>query len=466
MMLGGNNHSPKPPRNLRFSEGMLAFDGGAAEKPPGPKNEWKFSTSQGHWVTDARCYPQIQSTLDGNNVQDLVGNWQEPPAFSKCDLPVLRKDQDEAVEAWLTKGKRGMVYMPTGTGKTEVALKLIQQLGVSTLIVSPFRDLMHQWHRRINHGLGYDAGIIGDQHRTVKSISVTTYRSASIHMPILGNQFEFIIFDEVHNLPGPVQGDAARMSAAKYRLGLTATPFRTPSFDEEMIRLIGPIAYDQRIKDAKGKTLAEYEIIRVPVYMTDDEQSLYDKLRDILQEYMATQREEKPEYNFIDLAKDAARNIDARRALRAYHKRLSTEDRAEGKLRAVEDIFQMQYHRPTIIFTGTNAMARTISLKFMIPCLLGHCAKAERETILTGFEEGKFKAIVACQIMDEGVNLPSAKVGIVLGGSTSVQTAEQRLGRILRLTGDIPAALYEVVCEDTREVHRSRARRRSDAYQK
>jgi superfamily II DNA or RNA helicase len=141
------------------------------------------------------------------------------------------------------------------------------------------------------------------------------------------------------------------------------------------------------------------------------------------------------------------------------------EDRAEGKLRAVEDVFQMQPDRPTIIFTGTNAMARAVSLKFMIPCLLSHCAKEERDWILTGFRQEKFKAVVACQILDEGVDLPSAKVGVILGGSTSILKAEQRLGRLLRLTGNVPATLYEVFCQDTSEVQRSRKRRKSDAYQ-
>ena len=52
--------------------------------------------------------------------------------------------------------------MPTGTGKTEVALSILRQLAVSTFVVAPVRDLMYQWHRRIAERLGYDAGIIGD----------------------------------------------------------------------------------------------------------------------------------------------------------------------------------------------------------------------------------------------------------------------------------------------------------------
>ena len=72
--------------------------------------------------------------------------------------------------------------MPTGTGKTEVALAIMRDAAVSTLVVSPVRDLMYQWHRRILRGLGYDAGIIGDSVYRVSPVSVTTYDSACIHM--------------------------------------------------------------------------------------------------------------------------------------------------------------------------------------------------------------------------------------------------------------------------------------------
>ena len=53
--------------------------------------------------------------------------------------------------------RRGVIVMPTGTGKTEVALSIMARTAVSTLVVSPVRDLMYQWHRRILAGLGFPA---------------------------------------------------------------------------------------------------------------------------------------------------------------------------------------------------------------------------------------------------------------------------------------------------------------------
>jgi superfamily II DNA or RNA helicase len=67
--------------------------------------------------------------------------------------------------------------------------------------------------------------------------------------------------------------------------------------------------------------------------------------------------------------------------------------------------------------------------------------------------------------LDEGVDLPQVNVAIVVGGTASSRQAKQRLGRILRKSGNARAVLYEVVCADTNEAARSRRRRASDAYQ-
>ena len=143
-----------------------------------------------------------------------------------ANLPPLRVDQESALQAWI-KTRRGVLVMPTGTGKTEVALHIMHRLPVFTLVVSPVRDLMYQWHQRIQERLGYNAGIIGDNTFNKQPVSVTTYDSACIHMQNFGAEFELLIFDECHHLPGQVRSDAARMSVAPYRLGLTATPERS-----------------------------------------------------------------------------------------------------------------------------------------------------------------------------------------------------------------------------------------------
>jgi superfamily II DNA or RNA helicase len=355
--------------------------------------------------------------------------------------------------------------MPTGTGKTEVALSIMKETAVSTLIVAPVRDLMYQWHRRILQGLGYDAGIVGDGIHRVEPISVTTYDSACIHMTRLGNKFALIVFDECHHLPGDIRRDAARMAAAPWRLGLTATPERSDGRHVDVDKLIGPVAYELPMAAVRGQTLAEYNVVRVPVYLTEEEQDHYNALSKQVRQYLAQRRKAEPTFSWQDLCSETGKDPAARRALRAYYGKKAIEDRAAEKLRVLEDIFRLHAGSPTIIFTGSNAMARDVSRRFLIPCLLNHCGKRERLEILEGLRNGAYPALVANQVLDEGVDVPDVKVAIIIGGTASTRQAKQRLGRILRKSGNARATLYEIICADTKEETRSRRRRESDAYQ-
>ena len=84
---------------------------------------------------------------------------------------------------------------------------------------------------------------------------------------------------------------------------------------------------------------------------------------------------------------------------------------------------------------------------------------------LEGFAEGRYPVLVANRVLDEGVDLPAVKTAIVLGGLSSQRQAIQRLGRVLRKgSGRRRATLYEIVVDDTREVTRSRDRRRNEAF--
>lgn len=426
---------------------------------------WQWDERIAGWRIDAIEYPAVRRAIHVRRLRcdDTVGNWCKI-GWPRPDLRVLRREQQDAVDAW-RNGRRGVLVMPTGTGKTEVALSIIRDLRVSTLVVAPVRDLMYQWHRRIAERLGYDAGIVGDNLFRVLPVSVTTYDSAYLHMDRLGDRFGLLVFDECHHLPGDMRRDAARMSAAPWRLGLTATPERADGRHADYDRLIGPVVYELPLAAVRGKTLADYDIVRIPVFLGRAERARYDALARYVRRYMYVRRKSQPGFSWADLCADAGKSPEARRALKAYRAKMAIEDRAEEKLRVLEDLFRLHAGSRTIVFAGSNAMAREVSRRFLIPCLLSHCGKKERLEVLRGVEEGTYPALVANQILDEGVDLPAAKVAVVLGGKASTRQAMQRLGRVLRKAGHERATLYEVVCSGTNEENRSRKRRRNDAYQ-
>ena len=457
---------------LEFSEGTLLLKGWAhsSVKLVFGDEFWQWDPRVNAWRCHASNYSAIlakwhaardtgdtKCSLDNRAAGWVAADWP------KVDLPILRDEQQSAVDAWLQK-QSGVVVMPTGTGKTEVALRIMAETQCSTLIVSPVRDLMYQWHRRILRGLGYDAGVIGDNTFNIRPVSVTTYESASIHMPTLGNRFELLIFDECHHLPGRIRSDAARMSIANKRLGLTATPERTDGRHADLEKWIGPTVYHLSMTQVRGRSLAEYDIVRIPVHLNDAEQDLYNELSLQVSQYVYRRRQDNPHFVWKDLCSESASDPESRRVLNAFRKKQAIENRANEKLRVLEDLFRLHQGSPMIIFVGSNAMARDVSNRFLIPCLLSHCGKKERLNYLEGIKDRTYPAIVANQVLDEGVDLPVVKVAVVIGGMASKKQAKQRLGRILRRHDNQRAILYEVVCQDTSESQRSRQRRDNDAY--
>jgi len=86
----------------------------------------------------------------------------------------------------------------------------------------------------------------------------------------------------------------------------------------------------------------------------------------------------------------------------------------------------------------------------------------ERKHILEAFRAGHYPAIVTSKVLNEGIDVPEAKIAIVLGGTSSSREYIQRLGRILRKTGNRQAVLYEVIARNTVDEGRSQRRQPKD----
>ncbi len=429
---------------------------------------WRWDNRVGAWRCDAIHYAAICKALLERFGADFSDEVMKPVCVSwpRVDLPKLRPEQTEALAAWNQAGCRGQIIMPTGTGKTEVALAAMARTKTATLVAAPVRDLMYQWHRKILQAFGIDGGIVGDGLSNIKPITVTTYDSAYIHMSKMGAGFGLLIFDEEHHLPGKCRREAAILSTATMRLGLTATPHRSDGLHKDLDWLIGPVVYDMPFRKAKGSTLANFDVVRIPVALTDSEQATYNQCSRVIRHFIISRRKEQSGYKWQDLCKESGKDPQARNAQKAYYLKQSIENRAAEKLRVLEDIFRLHKGQQILVFAGSNIMAIEVSRRFLVPTILSHTRKRERLAVLDGFAKGKFEVLVANRVLDEGVDVPEAKVAVVIGGQGSIRQAKQRLGRVLRRTGSARATLYEVICENTKEVQRSRKRRKSDAYER
>src|SRR5262249_10047337 len=137
---------------------------------------------------------------------------------------------------------------------------------------------------------------------------------------------------------------------------------------------------------------------------------------------------------------------------------------APGKLRLLERLLAKHASDRVLIFTYDNATVYEIARRFLVPAITHQTKTKERRQILLRFHNGEYPILVTSQVLNEGVNVPAANVGIVLSGTGSVREHVQRLGRLLRKHGDKQAILYEVVAHGTAEEFTSDRRRQHHAY--
>lgn len=376
-----------------------------------------------------------------------------------------RPYQQEAIEAWRKAKGRGVVVLPTGAGKTHVAVMAIEDKRRSTLVIAPTLDLVRQWYDALRTTFGVGVGIVGGGHHEIRDLTVTTYDSAYLHMEHLGDRFGLLVFDEAHHLPGATYALAARLSLAPFRLGLTATPERQDGRETELDALVGPIVYRRDITELTGEFLAEYDTETIAVDLSPEEREEHDHERAIYRGFLGRQgiRMSSPQ-GWQDFIMRAARSAEGRRAMQAYRRQRELAFSAPMKLDYVEHLLHVHKDDRCIVFTQDNATAYRVSLRFLVPAITHRTKIKERSAILAGLVSGAYGAVVTSKVLNEGVDVPDANVAIVLSGSGSVREHVQRLGRVLRKKGDKRAILYELVTAGTAETNTSDRRREHVAY--
>ena len=358
-----------------------------------------------------------------------------------------------------------MIVLPTGAGKTWVACLAIEDRLRSTLVIAPTLDLVRQWYDVLRTTFGVPVGVIGGGEYDVRSLTVSTYDSAHLHMEHLGNRFGLVVFDECHHLPGAAYALAARFCLAPYRLGLTATPERADGRHADLDQLVGPIVYRKDIVDLSGGYLAPYDTVRLSVELGPDDRRAHDEARAVYRDFLARNgiRMSSPS-GWSDFVIRSARSEDGRRAMAAYRRQRDIAFAAPAKLDYVELLLDRHRDDRALLFTQDNATAYEISRRFLVPIITHETRVRERSEILAGLADGSYGAVVTSKVLNEGVDIPEAAIAIVVSGSASVREHVQRLGRVLRAREGKRALLYELVTARTTETFTSARRRDHSAY--
>lgn len=379
-------------------------------------------------------------------------------------LPEPYPYQREALEAW-SGGKRGIVELPTGAGKTHLALRAICAVQRGTLVLAPTLDLVAQWCGVLEKELGIVPGAVGGGSYDLAPVTVSTYASAYRKGELFGHRFCLAIFDECHHLGGRGYSRIGEVLIAPYRLGLSATPNRPEGAGRPLRELIGPVIYRRTIGELKGKYLAGYRTEILLAELTPGEQEAYRKARET---YLGFARERgislgsAGEWRRFVFA--ASRGAEGRAALDAYYRQRRIAFAPERKFTVLAELLRRHRHERVLIFTNDNHTAYEVARRYFLPIITHQTRIRERRMILESFRENRWPFLVTSRVLNEGVDVPAANIAVILSGSASVTEHVQRLGRILRKAPGKEAVLYEVLSPTPGERSVSNRRRQHDAY--
>ena len=391
----------------------------------------------------------------------LLWAWPERPRDARA--LELRGYQRSALKAWHLCDRRGLVVLPTGAGKTRVAVAAIFEVGVATAVLCPTRALATLWRDELARWFDEPIGVYSDGERSLGRITVFTFESAYRHMDTVGDRFGLIVVDEVHHFGSGARVEALESSVAPFRLGLTATA--PPNETAEALRLqelIGDVAFELCMEDLVGTHLAPLEHVRISVRLDPNERAAYERAIEPLRQLQRTFFRNAPSADYTEFLRAASKTSAGRAAIRLNQRAQAIASFPTAKQRRVHQLLEEHRGDKTIVFTAQVENAYAIAQENLILVIAGETRAAERDEILDFFRRGRLKSVVAARVLNEGIDVPDASVAIVVAGTLGLREHVQRIGRVLRPSPGKRARVYELITTGTTDERK--ASRRAQVY--
>ena len=373
--------------------------------------------------------------------------------ITQRDFKEQWRHQDEAVRAFL-KDERGVLDMATGTGKTRIAIKILEALAqrdaISTVIVSTDgNDLLDQWYKQLIR-------VRSDAHRRPRvfrhygghketsrfllnphdAILISSRKPLAMALrklsPVQAHR-TFLIHDEVHKLgsPGNCETLAGLSDDIRFRLGLSATPER--HYDKEgndFIREhIGPVLQTFGLSEAIERgILAPFNYHPISYSLTDNDR---ERISRVYKKRSAREASGQPmtkEEVWIEIA-------------RVYKT-------SESKLPLLDDFLanNQELLSRCIVFTETREFAcRVMDIVHKYhPGFHSYFAGEDHKT-LQKFARGDLQCLITCHRLSEGIDIRSLNSVILLSSDRSRLETIQRIGRCLRSDPTDPTKVANIV---------------------
>lgn len=391
-----------------------------------------------------------------------------------------------AVNQWIENDHKLILQMATGTGKTRTAFGCMEcacrdiKSGLVIVIATPQITLTRQWitdmerlQVDIDDYIEID-GQIPDWRMKMKKRLQRVYIGQYNHFAIFTTHDTassedfinilrtygpgltvFFIGDEVHGM-GADKTRNALQPEYKYRLGLSATPKRW--FDDEGTQLLdeyfGNKSFNFGLREALENInprtnlpfLANYYYHPCFISLTDEELEKYSELSKKISRLSHNKDCDLNELRTRFLMKRAEILKNAKNKYQKLHKILN--EIGPNIRDTIIFVSPQQIKEVMMILRQHHILAHRITEKESQRTSNKYDGLSEREYIIKQFKTGSYQVIVAIKCMDEGIDIPSARCGIIMASSTNPREYVQRIGRIIRQDGYKEfATLYDMVVE-------------------
>jgi superfamily II DNA or RNA helicase len=393
-----------------------------------------------------------------------------PPAISTIHFPFeLKKDQLEAVKAWVDKGCRGSVIFSTGTGKTEIAFecarwaaKLSGQDRFTILFLVPRIVLIEQNVRRLRrYGISDDhIGIYYGERKDIREITISTYQSA-INNHNLIRSAKMVILDEVHLVSESAVAfdsifDIIVEDSRKAILGLTATiNEKDPKY--QTILTVAPPVKKYMIKDAvTDGRLAKPIVKPVEVSFTPEEQKNYDNASTAIKDISRKLQAYDPVKMTKILMRGGSRASMAKIWFAHVRKRKELLSATKQKLLKAAELVKRHTDERIMIFSETIDSIQQLKAMLEangIPAQTIHngIKPKERKQILESWGKDYFP-LLSVHTLEIGYDVPQVGIAIIIASTSNMNQVAQRIGRVVRkVDGKDQALVYVVYVSGTKD---------------
>lgn len=384
----------------------------------------------------------------------------------------LYKWQADAYKSWEENDYCGVIEAVTGSGKTRIAHEAILnhlELNYNILIIVPSIDLQKQWHRDILDILGvlknkYIINIVGGGKKDINpswNLLITVVNSMT-YKEVFPGKNGLIIADECHHYGAPIFSKALKSDFSR-RLGLTATFERDDNgIREYLLPYFNKICFSLTYKEAiEQNIIAHFKVAFIGIDLNDFELNDYEFFNRnckeekyelinagvtsnpfgvFMKEVATIGKGNRPEGSLI-LINDELIN-HARNFLYNFSQRRMLLANIKNKFNCLHILTEcIKNAERTIIFSQTKESAEKATELLKVnginsEVLNSSMKKWERNEVFSDFETGETEAVAAPILLDEGINVPSADLAIILASSRSRRQMIQRMGRVLRKKSD------------------------------